>query len=256
MKKSEEVLISVLAGCDALWEPHRSWDAGPVIDERRRLYRSAGLPWAVAKVIGGVPDTEDRKAVREAVDRLELRDLIDVGNPSGLRTTTTKLTEAGDDRARALVGLCHFADSWELLQLLYTLREDPRGVDFDGQAWASEVMLTDVEWGGEDTAAFADVQCAMLPALCRGYVESTTSIKRHCWYALTGAGVSIAKRGTIPDPGKLPNARPDCLALYLDRLQQARRELRAAQPATIGSIGLLPFPVCPPRRGSRAEAQR
>jgi hypothetical protein len=256
MKKSEEVLIAVLAAADALWEPHRKWTAGPVISQRRVLYGGSGLPWAVAKVIGTVPDSADRKAVRAALDALELKDLVVVGNPTGLRTTTIRLTDAGDDRARALVGLCHLADSYELLQSLRTLRDDPRGVDYDGMAWASEVMLSGVEWGTKDDAGnslrepFAEVQCTMLPALCRGLVESRTSIKGHAWYALTTGGNLYVSKPEPAPPENLPRARDDCFATYLARLRQARAELASTESATIGDVGLIPFPVCPERRGA------
>jgi hypothetical protein len=262
MNEKDTIILSILASTDALWSPCRkpAWGGpGVVIWERRQLYRDGGgVPWNSRKL--GAKDAAtfeaERKAIYKTIAEARVAELVETSNPTGLRTVTVKLTEAGDDHARKLTGQTTRAEAMTTLDRIHAFRTDPAGVDNAGLAWMPETSLAGVEWGGADSIEpLSLVQFAMLPLLVSGLAESVCSIQGHCWYALTPAGVAIAqereqKPPTAPKPREFGAGGDDeAWNYYVDRLKDERAGLAMTAPSKVGEIGLMPFPVCPIRRG-------
>jgi hypothetical protein len=245
MTQRETILIHLLAATDALWGPNRA--NLPVISERREHFRAAGLQWS-ARWAGARSNEATRHGMASLFAELDLTPFIDTVSPSGRRVTSVRLSDAGDEYARALVGQATLADCIPRLTKLRDLRDDDRAAAAPYTGFVPEDLLAGTTWGDVDQAdALARTQFELLPALVRGFARSSCSIRRHAWYALTPTGAAFLHEPVLP-LAELPESSDDAWDLYASEVATERAALQTAKPSTEMCIGEIPMPVCPTLR--------
>jgi hypothetical protein len=238
-----QILLAVLAATDAVFLPDRDPLAHPrqaVIYERRRAFVHGGVPWASERVLPGLDDAA-RKQVQRSLDELALVGLVLTYQPKGAKTLGVRLSDSGDARARALVGLPTLHDALGILAQLAELERH----DATCGTWLPETALAGVRWGDHaNRHRFVEVEDRLLPALVRGWAESNCSVRGHCWYATTHAGRERLSQAVVPTTESPPStdlARRE----YCHRVRQELLALAAAKPECEREIGEIPMPVSP-----------
>lgn len=247
LQLEDQLMVALLAATDAIFIPDRdpmSIDRHRVICERRQRYPTAGVPWGSEKVEPGLDDA-GRKQVQRVLEDLVARGLADKFRPRGAKTLGAKLTDAGEARARALVGLPQFADSLSLLADIATYQTGDNVSDFMGHTWVPETLLAGVEWGdNERRHAFVAVEDKLLPALNRGLAAANCTVRGHCWYTLLPAGEKFLKRKPGNEvPAVLPAQDDGARHDYFYRLRLEFEALATATPQNDREIGDIPMPV-------------
>jgi hypothetical protein len=243
---ADEILSAVLAATDAVFVPDRDPTAHGrhvVIYKRRRDFPHFGIPWASEKVLPGLDDT-GRKQVQRSLEHLAVIGMVETIQPKAVKTLGVRLTDAGDAHVRALAGLPTLSDALPVVQRIYDLLADDVACQFLGRVWIPETALAGVRWGDNDHRhKLVEVEELLLPALTRGYADSNCTVKGHCWYTITPAGLDAIK--SPPTAGELPAASIDARREYYSRSHLEIRALAAARPANEREIGEIPMPVCP-----------
>lgn len=220
MEDADRSLLSILAAVDAAFLPERPtervWDvrAGPL----RADYRSGlGIPWSS----GGAAN---RMAASRALEALEEAGHV-VRRAEAGRTTHVRLTDAGEARARSLVGLP------SLLDAVRQGRKFKKYVDPD--RWLIEVIPAGLEcedWpkdrGTDDP--LMNLEERMLPLLLRGWAKSIEDAHRHAYYAITQRGAKALAEKLPPAPPDLYDQR--AMEFYFDELGSAIKALKARKP--------------------------
>ena len=246
MSLSDQIVLAILAGTDAVFIPDRDPLARPrhaVISTRRWSFSDAGVPWSSEKVVSGL-DEAGRKQVQRALDELVLRDRVVSFQPQAAKTLGVRLSDAGDRYARAVAGLPDVAESLAALGQLAERENDPAACRFLGRTWLPETLLAGVTWGENDRRhVLVELEEKLLPALVRGWVESNCSVHGHCWYCLRPAGREALDK-PLPT-AELPVQRDAARGQYYYRVRQELLGLAASRPDCEREIGEIPMPVCP-----------
>jgi len=106
-------LLAILAATDAVFIPDRNPSARRAVKYERRS--APGVPWASEKALPGL-DEAARKQVPRALDELSARDLVATFRPRAAKTLFVRLTDVGDERARAMAGLPRVENSLPLVE--------------------------------------------------------------------------------------------------------------------------------------------
>jgi hypothetical protein len=235
-------LLAILAATDAVFIPDRDPHAPAhrAICERRA---AAGVPWASERVLPGLDETA-RKQVQRALNELAVRNLVVTIQPHATKTLAVRLTDAGDARARALVGIPQVAESLPVVERIRTLMAGAEVCDHLGRVWVPETALAGVRWGdNERRHAFVDIEDLLLPALTRRWVDANCSGLGHCWYTL--GSVPVAPPAAVANlPARCDAARQ----AYYAGIYAERAVLATTKPEQMREIGEVPMPVAGMRR--------
>ena len=159
--------------------------------------------------------------------------------PNASKTLAVRLTDAGDQRARAMAGLPRVEASLPVIEQIRTLMAGDEVCDASGKVWVPETALAGVRWGDNARRkAFVDVEEKLLPALTRRWVESNCSVQGHCWYTL--GPVEPSSPLAISD---LPQASDAARGEYYHRVELEIEALARSRPDCEREIGELPMPV-------------
>ena len=224
MLANQETLLRLLAETDGLFAPVRGLQMSlrPVVYERQQAYFSRGLRWAA----GGL------KATQALLLPLAERGLVEIYNPSRARTLAVRLTPAGGDNMRRLVGLPTFSQALAMLDELYRQRESPNGFSGPGCGgrgglpWTSEACLTGTPWGSSDDCVYGVLWEDALPLLNRGLVQANSDCERRVWYQPTKRGYELAQwrvetGAAIDFPQPLQPGDDDAYSYYRARRDEA-----------------------------------
>lgn len=242
----QTILLELVAAVDAIYRPFRGpWltDVPAVLGECRRDYPIAGLPW-----LSGESTEAGRKQAQRDLEELADEGLADVIRAKG-RAVGVRLTELGDQTARALAGVPNVDQSFAALLKLVDLRLAKHGVDLYGQFWIPETGYTGIPWGDPRNDSRGDnllgkLQARLVPALARGWLDSLSSIQGHGWYSVTPEGIAAAAE---PFNGQLlpalPRPHKHGYEIYSVAVHDALNKLAKQQPKSAGEIGMIPMPV-------------
>jgi len=228
----------------------------------RRDFQTAGV--VVHNLGGEGADAAERQRASRALRALADERLVVISKPKWARSTAVKLTDGGDDRARALAKLPLLDHA--LLADLHARRESPLGQDELGLVygldqnielvWHSEFVVADVRNPApiEERVKLIVLARRFLPAITRGLVVANATLERHVWYALTPAGVEFAE-GAPPAVPKLPRADRELMGCYDDALARARARQETSPPRLPSELGEFALNASPARpRPGFAEA--
>jgi hypothetical protein len=110
-----------------------------------------------------------------------------------------------------------------------------------------ESAIAGVVWGDGCERVLADLQCDLLPALSRQWVEAEATIRGHVWYRLTDAGRAVATGGTsLPVFGGPPRRARGGGTRYCEAYAAARARIDALRPAHPGELGIMPVSMSRP----------
>lgn len=230
-----EMLVGFLGELDAVFLPSRSW-AKPRpanVYFARRDYSTSGLTFRCG---GG--DATARKAAERVVDALLSAGLVSLRRRGrGLRW---RLTEAGDVRARGLVGLSGLDDA---LSALGEIRRLARGRRRD--LWIRETALAGVRYEGKRASeGLMLAENMLLPALVRGFAESGADIEGRASYRLTSSGRAWLKGAEPPEDPFEPTE--EVRRVYFQALRAEQARLGFDKPRLPSEIGLIRLPVSDP----------
>jgi hypothetical protein len=246
MQESYGVLIDLLADTDALFRPGRFYgmpdNAMRNLWQRRREYVNAGMRWA-----SGEATEAGRKESQRDLEQLADDGLVSLHRHQG-RTQAVRLTEQGDQMARALAGLPGVGEALEWMRLMRCIRDlkfDVNWLDaFRGLV--PETLLCGHDWWpntDEARDARGDVMWGLTPALSRLWVETEASTVGCLWYRLTPAGEQALDDSRAKVLPCLPREDLDAMEQYNARLQLTRSRLEAAEPPDPNEIAPLPIPA-------------
>jgi hypothetical protein len=244
----DQIMLSILASTDAVFIPDRD-PCTPrrhaAVCDRRLLFTQVGIPWSSENVQRGLDET-GRKQVQRALDELAGRNRVISFQPNTVKTLGVRLTEQGDQYARALAGLPGVADAVPMVERLIALEKGPDACGFLGRIWIPEPVLAGVRWGDDERRqAFVDVEERLLPALVRGWVGSNCSVYGHCWYCVRLAGRKDLRESLLPM--ELPSVLEQARGEYCSRIREESEGLSTAQPRCDREIGEIPMPLSPIR---------
>jgi hypothetical protein len=229
-------LIRVLARLDAGFVPCRdAFQQRVFYQHRRRVLLPFGLPW-----ISGGSDSQ-RQAARRLLDAAQREGLIAV-KPHGAGVAI-RLTDLAEDKARSICGLPPISDGWA------SLKEVVRLSQAHDRQHVPEFVLCEwpaprgIEKGSDDEAELRLGEDMMLPALCRGLVDSISTVSRHVAFFATPEGMAALDRGEEPPDHYDERAyRPDARALYFREFHAERVRLLAMKPT---DRNIDPIPLDP-----------
>ena len=107
LNNSDELLILLLAKTHAVWTPLRDWSGNLPrnLYFARRRFRLFGVKWA-----SGGASNADQQAAHRALEQAAAAGLVATTKPHATKTLFAKLTDAGESRALALVGMPSIPD--------------------------------------------------------------------------------------------------------------------------------------------------
>jgi len=238
-----EILVAVLAKGDAAHLPIRNWRApnpGSVYTARRR-FRAVGIPWES----GGV-DACERQRLSRALAALKRAKLVGVHRVRGSRYPSVKLTDVGDQRARALCGLPGPSFGWATVHRVAELTKPPGKARLLTDVWLSEAALCNAPAavGYPVGTELSLVESLALPAIVRGWLAVGSDIAGRASYAVTRAGRRVLD-ARPPDNDDVALAAVDrqARAAYRESLLAELDRLATAAAECSREIGSCPLPV-------------
>lgn len=232
MTAADTLLVQLLAESDALFVPVRDWTGtrSRATAQRRSHFVTKGVEWA-----SGAAGEDARKAAQRTLAALDSEGMVSVGRVRG-RAMWVRLTDAGEDRARALASLPRL-DAGVLSVHAIAARSDRKAKTMD-RALVSIVDLA----GGHDPHELRAVEDMALPALLRGWICCGSDVAGRVYFWLSVAGWGIAQR---PPDVDLPDVDgdPQAIETYDSRIQAALDWLGSAPVVNPMEIGPLPIPV-------------
>jgi DNA-binding PadR family transcriptional regulator len=231
------ILAGILAETDAIWLPIRSWGdrTSANVGIARAAYPARGVAWA-----SGMCSSREGMAALRDLAALEANGLLVVVRDKG-RAVSVRLTDAGDELARALVGIPTLAAGvLTVRELARHCDREPRTMD---RLWVPETTLADHPWGAGDSGPFRIVEQMALPALVRGWVVSNSDMAGRAYYRLTPAGWALADGDAAAPDVPTVDFDEDVRGVYGQRLRLALDRLASETPRTTMEIGPLPLPV-------------
>ncbi len=270
MNLRDAILASILAASDAVWVPNRSWESArrcTLIYERRRDFPATGIIWN-SDMVGGSPDAAERTRIGRELQSCAADGMVGVFKPKWARASSVRLTERGDDMARALCGLPTLSAAIVTLDRMRAMKDSPLCIDAGGLyyttagavgvallAWVSEIVLSDLPWPVEialpagHRAALVALEEKLLPLLWRAVVVSGCTLRGVVHYAATALADTLE---AAPRSADLPDADEGCRALYYAGVKAALAQMQTVHPRVPNEIGELPLPESPvtPRPGA------
>jgi DNA-binding transcriptional ArsR family regulator len=249
MTTRDEILVRLLASTHAVWIPTRTWDNGfpGKVYYTRQRYRRLGCRWA-----SGSDSNAGQQEASRQLRELRRAGLVTVARPRAIKTLYAKLTDEGEHRASALVGIGNLADCLAMMQRIAELENEPDALVGN---WVSEerlwaVTTRPVELEKYRVAAGA-VTAKCLWGLSREWVAASSDGAGRGYYRLLPAG-----RVVLEDPPAIPKRlpRPDEGGgeVYDEAREAARAEIRQADE-NAAEIGDIPISCSPITRGMVAE---
>jgi hypothetical protein len=173
-------------------QPHDLWKVHWAIQERRAEFHKTGLPFA----IGGSEERRKRGSRR-------LQSLIEAGMvvSTGGTHPHVKLTTAGENKIRTVLGCYRVDQHWDTLEVIGQLTD----MELTNRGHVPEWMilgLRDQDYHLHQRHV-VDLEMRCEPFLIRGWLESSADGYSHVGYMLTEAGEAALAAG-CPDPGELP----------------------------------------------------
>jgi len=236
MTLRDRILAAVLGATDALWRPIRDW-RGPRPGNTylaREEHRARGVPWA-----SGAGSDADRKAVERELRAMAREGLIHAAAPHG-RTTRVKLTDAGEQAARRLLGLPGLYESWTACCELARLSK--RRAKLLTDVWIGERQLA-AKRPADLKSELLAVETMMLPALIRGFMEANSDFHGRASYRLTSAGWAWTDAGP-PDWEATVTAEPipEAWDIYGQAYREMTARLGTRDSRTANELGFIPLP--------------
>ncbi|MBA3936293.1 MAG: hypothetical protein H0X38_02440 [Planctomycetes bacterium] len=219
MLPPDRTLLAILAAVDAAFLPERPTGSNKG-DVRAALLRTpylsgVGIPWS-----SGRASAQEKMAASRVLAELEDAGQV-IRHAAGQRTSHVRLTDAGEARARSLVGLPSLADA--MLQG----RKFAKFVD-PGR-WIIEIPLAGLEMSDYPKDRGIDdplmnLEERLLPLLIRGWAQSIEDAHGHVSYRLSYAGAA-AVAGKLPaDPAD--SYDEECMNFYYDSLGRELERIR------------------------------
>jgi hypothetical protein len=235
----DRILIAIAAQSDALWLPerHRGNVSHGALYEFRRDFVASGISWN-SGLAGDVDNASFRQKAARSLDVLKGNGLITIPPTGDVKTKFIKLTEAGDNLARNLIGLSSF-------EFVVTRLDQMARIERDGQCywangfwhhahrneqkhfeagWCGELELAGIDkpaggsWTAEEwkkaTPRIWDFQIDFAVLMSRGYAITNTYSGSSVFYALSPSGVALAKKrlkAGCPDEAPEPVDNPEVL---------------------------------------------
>lgn len=230
MTDRQRLLIRLLAKADAIWSPLRAvdwnaWGMGSVVFEHRRDFVTAGFAFG--------------SSIGKATERFSFGRLLDGLAGDGLlvrfggeRKVRCRLSEAGDDHARALAGLPGIGAAFATILELAKHRR------------VSELQLAGLEGYRNDDAmgpALVRAELAAMPGIWRGWIATESDVAGRVWYSVTDLGREVSHGPPVTLPDGLPKEVAGGFELYGAEFRHARHALRASSPVDRREVGLLPL---------------
>ena len=171
MDADDKLLVEVLGAQDATWAPLRKldWDsphAAANLYAGRRDYAS-GIPWA-----SGEPQEAERKAAQRSLETLAAAGMVKVFPRAG-RTIGVVLTDAGEERGRALTDLPSVVESWLAVGALAAFGR-PGDWIAETVLIANDRMADYTTLGRRAGRLLASNEAAFYPSLSRNFVVANS----------------------------------------------------------------------------------
>lgn len=245
MDKKQEMILGLLARCDAVFWPTRTWQIrrGGFF-EARRDYLVKGLSWA-----SGQTDAASRMAASRELDELVADGTILACRPRGGRVAGVRLAPEADDEARRLIGLNVYEAALPFLDELHRrMADDDARADWV-KPWVREVTLTGIDYSDKaNRGAYVMLTCDMYPLLWRDLVWSNSDGFGRVWYRTTPTGEALALQrisdgtASVDFPPELPTpGDEDLYDWYVDRRQAEIRALAAMPEPEPNNVGTIPL---------------
>jgi len=250
-----EILVRLLGSTHSIWVPQRNWggDFSRNLWFARQRFRRFGCKWS-----SGTANNAEQQQAHRDLAKLAADGLVTTAKPRGAKTLFARLTDAGESRALALVGLPSIADALDTMRKLQSFFQHPETTasgDF-----CPEWLLAgfDLDRPPEKTVwqqTLLDLAETLLPALVRELVESTSNMRRNAWYRLTETGRAILDQNECPTVFKTqPEAPDEAIASYCERRAATKTEIHAAAEEK-SEIGYIPISCSPTTRRALAERE-
>jgi hypothetical protein len=237
-----EILVRVLATTDPVWFAPRNYGG----HEPANLFAARqSAPGGIAPPVP--PDAGSDAASKMSRSRtmagLESAGLIVAVRGKG-RVTHVRLTDAGEDLARAVAGRPSLADAVTLSRSI--LESVPHHLhELTGEKLYAESDIVGIPWGGGPTAsrAYANLESDLVPALRRGWLVAHSDGSGRAFYSFTADGLTAIAKPVPKKPKatKGKKAVPELVALYVTTLRAEAVRLETAVPSTGTEMGELPL---------------
>lgn len=234
-------LLEILGITDAIFAPLRGYSMNDKLHmngiEARRRFARGGVPWR------GGGSGADRAAAGRLVDRLHKSKLMHVRRSKNNAAPLVKLSEVAETWGRAACGLPSLLGGWEALEFIAGLSSQADTKAVPEWAIAGWPKHRGAQPGTQDMKDLVFIEDLALPALCRGWLDSGSSVRGHVSYWTLPAGLAALAKG-IPakwlpsDPGKF-NAELE--QAYLAVFETERGRLSTATPDNNRDIGPIPL---------------
>jgi hypothetical protein len=213
----------------------------------RRDFADHGVQWH-----SGEGTEAGRKGTQRVLETLASQGRVKLFRPRGVKAISVRLTDEGDRWARGLCELPGLETALVRLAEVVGLCARLRKV------CVTEEALAGVAWGTPGAGrTYARVEDEVLPALVRGWLESSADFYRHVYYHATAPGKrelaerNVAPARTVaeataracgPASARSEDAK-EAYGFYLLCQDAALARLRTAEPSDQREIGLLPLPA-------------
>jgi DNA-binding PadR family transcriptional regulator len=232
-----EILFQILGRTDAIFHPRCGFagDQESVVWERRHFYTECGLRWV---------SHGDHAALRKASERclktLEGDGLIESYRAGG-RITHVRLTNSGDQRARAECGLPGLSGAVKLFQKIQRLIDSGDVVE---DRYVAETGLGNFvydnggELGGNWQGHRSKLARRLMPLLSRGLVDSNCCDAR-IFYTLTESGRRAIEKPPAP-LSNLPKCDPTAADIWAEAWVEEFEDMQTAAKTLKSNIGIFP----------------
>lgn len=221
-----ELLVKILARQDAAFLPCRTWfsDQGfaNAVQDRRRAHFAAGTPWRT-----GARNESLRKHTERELERVERDGLVITHKREG-RILGVRLTDAGEQNIRAVIGFPSLAVTLRLVRELAAMVQDGRC--WAGQ-WVPETWLAGVfpDFLAGWRQKLSELQHDFLPACARGWAAGDTDSDGHSFYKI-GRPVDAKPLRVLPKADRAAGL------LYSDAIGAEIEILKRAKPEHPGNV--------------------
>jgi len=237
MQLTDRILVRLLAQRDAIFAPVRRFDGprGANVYLARERYHVDGLPWTSGKAAA-----IERKRSQTALEILAGKGHVVTFAANG-RTFGARLTDRGELRAACLADVPAIIDPgpWAIFEALKRRGKHWTPEDDLLPTWKAAYRPRGADWTRELCLAF--LGDALLPFLCRLWVESGSTIHGNARYRL-GERAEEATRPTRTATEFSVELRDAGNALYRDSYDVAFLSLDSTTTEDTSELGILPLP--------------
>jgi hypothetical protein len=229
----KERLIAIVAHVEALFWPFRYYAdrssnaALAAVCERRREYHRHGISLR----IGGGAD--ERMRGYRSLQRMQSQGLIRIHRGRGEQRQTVELSRLDACLSLAGSSVTTGPDTWQILERLVELDDDPDVHRQGGGISDEDVMPFDVS----DSRAAWQFQVDALPLLVRGWVTTWSDGAGCCAWSLTDCGREALAAGPPTDDDRLPFAS-ELEDFYWQTLDRELDERERWKPSRVTEIAI------------------